>query len=143
MKKWSKRKLYYLKISATLYLLLFHLKLFRTRKLCFMVNDLEIHFFECFNNLGQRNDLNQSFRTQKYLKYFGLKCFHWIHLGCQICITIFTRVNTKRNASTTQVQSTLMGSGQRRKIRGLKLWVRFSATICAWKNHVISSALLD
>ena len=37
-----------------------------------MINDLEIHFFECFNNLGRRNDLNQSFRTQKYLKYFGL-----------------------------------------------------------------------
>ena len=49
-----------------------HLKSFRTQNLCFKINDFDIHIFLNFSNdLGRRNDINQSCSTGRCMQLYS------------------------------------------------------------------------
>ena len=72
MEKRPKPKLLSWRIYAFFSWWLFYLKSFRTQNLCFKINDFDIHIFLNFSNdLGRRNDINQSCSTGRCMQLYS------------------------------------------------------------------------
>jgi hypothetical protein len=56
----------------------FYLKSFRTQNLCFKINDFDIHIFLNFSNdLGRRNNINQSCSTGRCMQLYSWWLCHF------------------------------------------------------------------